>query len=536
VQRELEYTMLIASQHGLYSAEHELFSKSEERSSKAVEFSSDGVTSFSIENTGVITQESEIEKLQGLKRRHKPSSTMWHFILMLGDAILLLAILMVLLVVVPFVKMTFEASSHALSLREVNLLWLALALACWCLAVNLTQSQDLSCMSSRFKSPFCTLFALLFMDIFWIMLSHFLLGIGFIKSAWLGSLFLALAIPMFTSWRVLFAEIMNIPRFRRQAVIVGGNTVGGSITKELRGAKHSSANILGYIGESVEDTFSQDELPILGGRSTLRYLVLNNIIDMIILDLDYKAHPELFKEATEAAQYGIAVVPLAVVFESASGKVPVEHLGDKWYMALQPERILPPFYLCWRKILDIACGLFGLVVLCLVLPFIALFIYLDSPGPIFYSQERLGLHGKPFRIYKFRSMRTDAEGDGDVKWSAEYDPRITRVGRFLRITHLDELPQLLNILCGDMSLIGPRPERGAFMSELEKTIPFFGYRLAVKPGLTGWAQVKFRYGRTENDALIKLQYDLYYIKRQSFMLDIFIILKTVVEVMSLRGS
>ena len=133
-------------------------------------------------------------------------------------------------------------------------------------------------------------------------------------------------------------------------------------------------------------------------------------------------------------------------------------------------------------------------------------------------------------------MRTDAEDTGHAIWATEYDPRVTRIGHFLRITHLDELPQLLNILRGDMSLIGPRPERAAFIAELEKTIPFYGYRLASKPGLTGWAQVKYRYGRTDNDALIKLQYDLYYVKRQSFMLDIFIILMTVVEVLSLRGS
>jgi exopolysaccharide biosynthesis polyprenyl glycosylphosphotransferase len=480
----------------------------------------------------------ETKKYPEARRRHKPSSTMWHFILMLGDAILLLAILMLVLVLVPFVQLTFKAPSHALSLRETNLLWISLALASWCLAVNMTQSQDLSCMSSRFKSPFCTLFALIFMDIFWIILSHFLIGIGFIKSAWLGLLFLEFAIPMFTIWRVLLAEIMNLPHYRRQAVIVGVNNAGKMLAKELQSAKHSRVNILGYIGtgESVEERSDQDELPILGGRGRLRYLVLNNIIDMIIIALDYKAYPELFKEATEAAQHGISLVPLSEVFESTTGKIPLEHVGDQWSVALQPERMISAFYLVWRKLLDLACGLCGLVVLCLVLPLIALLIYLDSPGPIFYSQERLGLHGKPFRIFKFRSMQTDSEDEGNAVWATEYDPRVTRIGRFLRITHLDELPQLYNILRGDMSLIGPRPERAAFNAELDKTLPFFGYRLVVKPGLTGWAQVKYRYGRTENDALIKLQYDLYYIKRQSFMLDIFIILKTVVEVLSLRGS
>src|SRR5438067_8102966 len=140
--------------------------------------------------------------------------------------------------------------------------------------------------------------------------------------------------------------------------------------------------------------------------------------------------------------------------------------------------------------MNLLFGVCGLLVLCLVLPIIAVSIYLDSPCPIFYSQERLGLRGKPFRIYKFRSMRTDAESAKHAIWATENDPRITRIGRFLRATHLDELPQVLNILRGDISLIGPRPERAEFVTELEKIIPFYRCRLVVKPGLTGWAQVK----------------------------------------------
>ncbi|HEX6110265.1 MAG TPA: sugar transferase [Ktedonobacteraceae bacterium] len=541
MQPELEYNMQMASHQSLYKANHELLSNSEQCFSQVVELSSEGGASYSIENSqglGVIAQESQTEKLQGLQRRQKPSSTIWHLILILGDVLLLLAALMLVLELVPFIHLIFQVSSHAFSIWGTKLVWICFALASWSLAVNMTRSQDLSSMSSRFKSPLCTLFALVFMGIFWIILSYLLIGIGFISSTWLGLFFLAFAIPMFIIWRVLLAESINLPRFRRQAVIVGVNTAGKMLTKELQSAKHPSINLLGYIGtdESDEERLYQNELPILGSRYTLHYLVQNNIIDMIIIALDHRADPELFKEATLAAQYGISVVPMAVVYESISGKIPVEHVGDQWFVALQSERILSPFYHCWRKILDVASGLCGLLFLCLVLPFIALFIYLDSPGPIFYSQERLGFHGKPFRILKFRSMRTDAEYKGHAIWATEYDPRVTRIGRFLRTTHLDELPQLLNVLRGDMSLIGPRPERAKFVTELEKTIPLYSYRVAVKPGITGWAQVKYRYGRTDNDALIKLQYDLYYIKRQSFMLDIFIILKTVIEVLSLRGS
>lgn len=193
------------------------------------------------------------------------------------------------------------------------------------------------------------------------------------------------------------------------------------------------------------------------------------------------------------------------------------------------------FYLCWHKILDLAFGVCGLLVLLLLLPIIALLIRLDSPGSIFYTQERLGYRGRIFYIYKFRSMYIDAEQAGQAIWAIENDIRVTRIGRFMRATHLDELPQVINILRGEMSLIGPRPERKEFVITLETMIPLYRCRLSVKPGLTGWAQVKYRYGNTEHDALVKLHYDLYYLKHRSLILDILILFKTVIEIMACRG-
>lgn len=223
-------------------------------------------------------------------------------------------------------------------------------------------------------------------------------------------------------------------------------------------------------------------------------------------------------------------------YEHIHGKIAVEHIGDQWYITLSSEINLPLLYLCWRKALDITFGLLGTACMLLIIPVLALFIYLDSPGPIFYTQERLGSNGQNFHMYKFRSMHFNAEHAGQAIWAAKDDPRVTRVGRFMRATHLDELPQALNILRGEMSLIGPRPERPEFVSQLEKLIPFYHCRLRVKPGLTGWAQVKYSYTRTDQETLEKLQYDLYYIEHQSFLLDIFIILKTIGEVLLHRGE
>jgi len=197
---------------------------------------------------------------------------------------------------------------------------------------------------------------------------------------------------------------------------------------------------------------------------------------------------------------------------------------------------LPPLYLCWRKFMDITFGLCGTVVLLLILPALALLIYLDSPGPIFYSQERLGYRGKKFYMLKFRSMCPNTEDAGCGAWTAKDDLRVTRIGRFLRAIHLDELPQVFNILRGEMSLIGPRPDLEENTAKLEKVNPLYCQRQAIKPGLTGWTQVKCGYGTTYMDELAKLPYDLYYIKHQSFMLDIDIILKTIVEVVSRHGQ
>ena len=191
-------------------------------------------------------------------------------------------------------------------------------------------------------------------------------------------------------------------------------------------------------------------------------------------------------------------------------------------------------YRCWSRALDVSFCLCGGCVFIILLPLLALLICLDSPGPVFYRQERVGYQGRSFRLLKFRSMHIDAEYNG-AAWARHMDTRVTRVGHILRAVHLDELPQVINILRGEMSLIGPRPERQLFVSQLEQIMPLFSQRLNVKPGLTGWAQVKMPYASTYQDAMIKLQHDLYYIKHRSLLLDITILLKTIVEILLCSG-
>jgi exopolysaccharide biosynthesis polyprenyl glycosylphosphotransferase len=203
---------------------------------------------------------------------------------------------------------------------------------------------------------------------------------------------------------------------------------------------------------------------------------------------------------------------------------------------ITPTKQLDFFNKIAKRLLDLACGLIIGIIFVIVLPFVAIAIKLDSPGSIFYQQKRVGLDGCEFTIYKLRSMVQNAEHNGRAQWAVKGDARITKVGQFIRKTRLDELPQVINILKGEMSIVGPRPERQQFIEQLELQIPAYASRLAVKPGLTGWAQVNYGYGSTIEDARIKLKYDLEYIENRSLWLDIKILLRTFGVVFKMQGQ
>jgi lipopolysaccharide/colanic/teichoic acid biosynthesis glycosyltransferase len=231
-------------------------------------------------------------------------------------------------------------------------------------------------------------------------------------------------------------------------------------------------------------------------------------------------------------ELGIRVRSMTLFYEQLTGRVPVEHVGDNWniILPLEGRSAFDPYpYL--KRLIDIVFSIVGLIGLAVMLPVLALIIYLDSPGPIFFAQERLGKAGKVYTLWKFRSMVVDAEVRAGPLWAVSNDPRITTVG-----SCIDELPQFWNVLVGEMSLIGPRPERPFFVSQLQAEIPFYRARLSVAPGLTGWAQVNYGYGSTVEDALIKLQYDLYYIRHHSLFLDLLIIMRTIGKVVRLQGT
>jgi len=363
--------------------------------------------------------------------------------------------------------------------------------------------------------------------------------------------------------RVLYVTTLVQPAFHRRALIVGAGWAGRTIAEALADHGDGTLRVLGFVDDDPAKlgvtVLEVDEIApargrrmagrvrgaslaprrrawrVVGDRNSLRDLVRKHSINTLIQAITHETDGELLQHLMDCVGLGLEIVAMPVLYEQLTGRVPVEHVGDNWYVAMPVEhRGTGTIWPMVKRLMDIVLALTGLLVLGLATPVIALAIHLDCPGPIFYSQERVGKGGRLFRAYKFRSMVPDAEQEGAV-WAKENDKRVTRVGRFLRRTHIDESPQFLNILKGEMSAVGPRPERPEFVAELAQEIPFFRVRHAVRPGMAGWALVKHGYGGSREATLLKLQYDLYYIKHQSLWLDVVILLKTVSDSFALKG-
>jgi len=336
-------------------------------------------------------------------------------------------------------------------------------------------------------------------------------------------------------WRTAYIGLSRTA-FRIPALVVGAGWAGRTVVRTIREGWGHQYELLGYVDDDPAKLGQRVEgLPVVGSSDDLTSLVRDNRISQVILAITHDVESDLLVRLLDCLELGAEIVPMPILYERLTGRVPVEHVGGNWYVALPIQHPgvgrLQPFA---KRALDIVLASMGLVCLGLALPIIAVAIYLDSPGPIIYTQERVGKGGSRFRLYKFRSMVADAE-HSDAVWAQENDPRVTRVGRLLRKTHVDEFPQFLNIIRGEMSTVGPRPERPEFAQELEKEIPFYRVRHAVKPGMAGWGLVRQGYAASRDDALVRLQYDLCYIKHQSLWLDLLILLRTVVDVLTLGG-
>jgi exopolysaccharide biosynthesis polyprenyl glycosylphosphotransferase len=344
--------------------------------------------------------------------------------------------------------------------------------------------------------------------------------------------------PALFLWRWAYSTVLTGPAFRQKVLIVGADRPGQIIAQAVRDYSAAEYELVGFADDSPD---KQGEMiagaPVLGPASELPRLVKTRRINEIILAINNDVPGHVLQALLDCHESGVNIRSMPLLYEELTERVPVEHVGDHWLVVLPLENNkLQRFYALSKRAIELALAVIVLVLFALLLPFLALAVYIDSPGPLFYRQLRMGQGGRLFWLIKLRSMVPDAEKEGEALWAEEYDWRVTRVGHFLRRTHLDELPQLINVLRGEMSLIGPRPERPEFVVQLQKEIPFYRTRLAVRPGMTGWAQIKYPYARSAEDALVKLQYDLYYIKHQSLWLDLSILLRTLGVMVWMRGT
>ena len=350
--------------------------------------------------------------------------------------------------------------------------------------------------------------------------------------------FLLLVTPAVILWRGTYVAVFSALPFQHRVLIIGGNERGKTIAKTLKQEPPTNYHVLGFVDNNYPSFEGEIEgLPILGSEKDLLRLVKHLRIHEIVVAIERNLEKTLFLSLVECQANGVRVSWMPDLFEKLCRKVPIQHIDPAWALhAMQGQSISNRLQTVIKRLLDLALFLLGIPIILLLMPFIALAIRIDSPGPIFYRQIRCGRAGKPFYIYKFRTMMNNAEKNGKAQWARKNDPRITRVGNLLRKSRLDELPQLLNVLLGEMSIVGPRPERPEFIEKLEREIPLYRTRLLVKPGITGWAQIHYDYGNSVEDALIKLQYDFYYIRYQSLALDIYTMFRTVSVLLRLRGT
>ncbi|NOT30961.1 MAG: TIGR03013 family PEP-CTERM/XrtA system glycosyltransferase, partial [Planctomycetes bacterium] len=272
-----------------------------------------------------------------------------------------------------------------------------------------------------------------------------------------------------------------------------------------------------------------------GHKEPLPELCARLKIDLIVVAFEERRGSLPTDELLACRLDGVQVQEAEFFFERLTGKIPAEAMRPS-YLIFNPGFEVHPLAAVAKRLVDFVLALLSLVVLGPLMLAVALAVRLDSPGPVLFRQERVGRRGRGFTLCKFRSMRSDAEKLTGPVWASEDDPRVTRVGRWIRKTRMDELPQLFNILAGSMSLVGPRPERQHFVAELAQKLPYYNQRHSTKPGLTGWAQINYPYGNTVEDALQKLQYDLFYIKYQSLLFDLSILFHTVKTVLLRRGT
>jgi sugar transferase (PEP-CTERM system associated) len=330
-------------------------------------------------------------------------------------------------------------------------------------------------------------------------------------------------------WRAAYGWLVQQPYFRERVYVLGTGERAQRLVNGLRSRSELGVEVVGWSG-TMEGATTRDAV-----ASHLMEQIRRQHVHRVIVAMPDRRGTLPVRELLQIRLKGVKVEEAASWLEKMSGRIEVEQLYPSWLIFTEGFRFSAGFTAV-RRLLSILVSALLLLVVLPIIPFVILAIKLDSPGPVLYRQKRMGRAGVIFYCYKFRTMRSDAEADTGPTWADNDDPRITRIGKALRISRLDEIPQVWCVLKGDMAFVGPRPERPEFVEWLTKEIPYYPVRHAVRPGITGWAQIRYKYGNTLEDAKEKLQYDLFYIKNASIGLDLLIMFQTIKIVMLGRGA
>jgi sugar transferase (PEP-CTERM system associated) len=344
-----------------------------------------------------------------------------------------------------------------------------------------------------------------------------------------------LVILSVVTWRVSFEWFAKQVGPRERLLLVGTSPAALALARELEQRQNLGVEVVGFVDIDPDHHDRRTNARVVGNIEDIPAIVANRSVDRVVVNLSDARGQLPMNTLLDMKLKGVTFDHLASVYEEYTGKIAVENLRPSWLIFSTGFR-KPPSLVAMKRVVDVCAASVGMVLAAPLMLAVATLIKLVSRGPALYRQQRVGEHGQVFTLYKFRSMRTDAEAKTGAVWARDNDDRIIPGGKFIRKTRLDELPQLWNVLRGNMSFVGPRPERPEFVGELTRAIPFYGQRHVVKPGITGWAQVRYSYGSTVDDAMEKLQYDLFYIKNLTIALDLFVIFLTVKTVILRRGA
>ncbi len=338
-------------------------------------------------------------------------------------------------------------------------------------------------------------------------------------------------------WRAIYVRTFTSVARQQRVLIVGAGKAGTALVQIISELDPPPFRLIGLIDDDPSKLGNNiQSFPILGNHESMAEIISNQGVTDLILAISNEMNHGMFQSILTAQEEGINLTTMTETYESLSGRVPIDLLESDWVVRAFLDRApTSGFYRLAKRLMDLLLSLIGLVALVFLFPFLALIILIDSGRPIIFKQERLGRGGKPYTIYKLRTMKSKSDMEKEALVTAPNDPRITRIGRLLRKTHMDELPQIINVLRGEMSFVGPRSERYELVRIFQKEVPFYRARMLVKPGITGWAQIHQAYAETIEETAVKLQYDLYYIEHASLWMDFNILLRTAGSVLGFKG-